>query len=145
MSAIELTTSLHLAYKAMRKNYRQLAELHGLAPAQLAALEKLWREDGLTVSELGEKLQLKNSTITVLADRMERDGLVTRSRDEGDRRLVKLYLTPKSKTLQERIPDFNQHIMETIRGDLSEGYIKTLNYLLQQFTSALGKHGVSAD
>lgn len=137
MQKPDLATSLGRAYKLMQRAYQQFAEMHGLAPAQLAALEKLWLRDGLTVSELGEELQLKTSTVTALADRMERDGLITRTRNESDRRVVTLHLTDRGMVLQREVPDFDAHLLAMLRAGMPEGYIKTLDHLLQQFADVL--------
>jgi len=137
MNNARITLNLYWAFRVMQKHFHKMADLYNLAPAQLGALEKLWHQDGLTITELGEKLKLKTSTVTALADRMERDGLIYRERNDEDRRVVRLYLTEKSKSLKGKIPDFDQYIMEQIQKSMTFNEINTLNILLQKFKETL--------
>ncbi len=79
---------------------------HGITATQYVVLVRMWEEEGTSLSELGERLYLDNPTLTGIVDRMERDSLVQRRRDKEDRRVVKVYLTPKGKSLQKEIQHF---------------------------------------
>ena len=132
-----LATSLYMAFKKIRMHFTALAEQMGLDTAPLSALIKLWQYDGLTITELGEKLFLKASTITSLVDRMERDGLVRRERNHEDRRVVRIYLTEKARELQGKFPNFEQYIAEKTKGKLSKEETELLITLLNKMESAL--------
>lgn len=80
----------------------KLAE-HELTATQYIVLVRLWEEDGIPLTQLGEPLYLDNPTITGIVDRMERDGLLERRRDGGDRRVVNVYLTKKGRDLRGRV------------------------------------------
>jgi len=137
MHTLGVVTNLLHAFKVLQKHFYELADEYNLAPAQLGALEKLWHQDGLTITELGDKLNLKTSTVTALADRMERDGLLQRKRNDEDRRVVRIYLTEKSRSLKGKIPDFEQYIMDQLLKGITSQEIKTLNTLLQKFQDTL--------
>ncbi len=65
---------------------------------------------GETVTGLAEVCLLQQPTMTKLLDRMVRDGLVTRSQDARDRRVVRVALTPRGETLAaELIGAARQH------------------------------------
>ncbi len=53
------------------------------------------------IGALGENAKVKRSTMTDMVDRMERDGLAERVRDDGDRRVVKVRLTKKGKRIRK--------------------------------------------
>jgi DNA-binding MarR family transcriptional regulator len=55
--------------------------------------------EGLTAGELAEAASLSPGAVTTVLDRLERMGLVTRTRDEADRRRVLVELTPKAREL----------------------------------------------
>jgi DNA-binding MarR family transcriptional regulator len=55
--------------------------------------------DGLTAGELAEAASLSPGAVTTVLDRLERMELVTRTRDEADRRRVLVELTPKAREL----------------------------------------------
>jgi len=50
-------------------------------------------------------MYLGPSTITGLVDRLEKRGYVVRDRDQEDRRVIKLLLTPKGRRLIKRAPN----------------------------------------
>ncbi|MFQ6093426.1 MAG: MarR family winged helix-turn-helix transcriptional regulator [bacterium] len=74
---------------------------HGITSSQYAVLYRLWEEDGLSLTELGKKLYFDNPTITGVVDRMERDNLVNRERNNEDRRVIKIFLTSRGKELKD--------------------------------------------
>lgn len=132
-----LAFSLYMAFKKMQIQFGTLAEQMGLDPAPLSALLKLWRQDGLTITELGDKLFLKASTITSLVDRMERDGLVRRERNQEDRRVVRVYLTEKAKNLKGQFPSFEDHIQSQIKDHFSQEETDELIRLLNKLENLL--------
>ncbi len=73
----------------------------GLHYAQGMILFRLWREDGTSQRALAQALHITPPTATNTLKRMERDGWITRRRDESDQRIVRVYLTEKSRTLQK--------------------------------------------
>ena len=132
-----LVSSLFMACKKMQMDFQCQAAQIGLDAAPYAALQKLWRQDGVTITELGEKLFLKASTITSLIDRMERDGLVQRQRDEEDRRVVKIYLTTRARNLKGKFPRFEEHCIEKIKPHFTQEEIQTLIQLLKKLEQSL--------
>ncbi len=139
MKNASLTRNIYHAFRTIQNHFLKFAEAHDVTPAQLGALEKLWREDELTVTELGERLGLKTSTVTALADRMERDGLIRRKRNDKDRRVVRLYLTEKGKFLKGKIPNFNEHVLSLISVQMNKEEIKALEALLKTFIGILNE------
>lgn len=73
----------------------------GLALGAFPALLELWQEDGLTQKDLVERLDIEQATMANTLARMERDGLVTRRRDEGDGRLQRIWLTDRARGLRQ--------------------------------------------
>jgi MarR family transcriptional regulator, organic hydroperoxide resistance regulator len=58
---------------------------------------------GETVTGLAEVCLLQQPTMTKLLDRMVRDGLVRRSQDGRDRRVVRVLLTPRGEAIAEEL------------------------------------------
>ena len=108
----QLCFALYSTTLALGKAYAPiLAELRLTYPQYLAMLV-LWREDGLTVRALGERLHLDSGTLTPMLQRMEQAGLVRRTRDKRDERLVRTELTEAGRGLRERA----LHVPCTIAG-----------------------------
>ena len=66
-------------------------------------LASLSGSGGETVTGLAEVCLLQQPTMTKLLDRMVRDGLVTRSQDTRDRRIVRVALTSEGEALAEEL------------------------------------------
>src|SRR5512145_2869291 len=89
----QLCFALYSASLAMTKLYKPLLEPLGLTYPQYLVMLVLWESDGLTVSQVGERLALDSGTLTPLLKRLEAAGLVQRLRDSADERRVLLQLT----------------------------------------------------
>lgn len=59
--------------------------------------------DGLCRNELRERMLNRMPDVTRLLDRMEESGLVTRSREQEDRRQVRTQLTPRARRLVDEL------------------------------------------
>ncbi|MFQ5797434.1 MAG: MarR family winged helix-turn-helix transcriptional regulator [Bacteroidota bacterium] len=111
-----------------------------LTATQYIVLARLWEEDGISLSELGERLYFDNPTLTGIVDRMERDGLLQRQRDEDDRRVVKVHLTAKGRTLYHDIG----YLAEETDAESWEGFTESqkkelLNYLERIWKKLYGR------
>jgi DNA-binding MarR family transcriptional regulator len=80
---------------ALTRDFEDLLKPHGLTGTQYNLLRILRGagKRGATCSEIGERAIKKDPDITRLVDRMEKRGLVKRSRDGRDRRLVTTSIT----------------------------------------------------
>lgn len=103
----QLCFALYSASLAMTKLYKPWLDKLGLTYPQYLAMLALWEEDGLSVSELGERLRLDSGTLTPLLKRLEAAGLLTRLRATHDERRVHVSLTAAGRKLRaaaEKIP-----------------------------------------
>lgn len=103
----QLCFALYSASLAMTKLYKPWLDELGLTYPQYLAMLALWEEDGLSVSQLGERLRLDSGTLTPLLKRLEAAGLVTRLRATHDERRVHVSLTAAGRRLRapaEKIP-----------------------------------------
>ncbi len=91
---------------AFSRVYKPLLETLGVTYPQYLVLVALWAKDDQTVGSLGETLFLESSTLTPLLKRLEKEGLVARSRDPMDERYVHVRLTQPGAALQEKARDF---------------------------------------
>lgn len=82
----------------------QAARRAGLEPAQHQLLLAVKAHDGEpTVGDLAERLQLRHHSVVGLIDRLAESGLVRRNRAEGDRRQVRVRLTPKGEAVLRKL------------------------------------------
>lgn len=97
----QLCFALYSASLAMTKLYKPLLDALGLTYPQYLVMLALWERDGLTVSELGERLFLDSGTLTPLLKRLEAAGLLVRLRDVQDERRVRITLTGQGRALRD--------------------------------------------
>ncbi|MGM3190785.1 MarR family winged helix-turn-helix transcriptional regulator [Dickeya dadantii subsp. dieffenbachiae] len=98
----QLCFALYSANLAMNKLYRRLLTELNLTYPQYLVMLVLWERDGITVSELGERLFLDSATLTPLLKRLQTAGLVTRRRGTEDERQVLIELTNDGRDLQNK-------------------------------------------
>ena len=70
-----------------------------LSMAGLGVLRILVGEDGLKASEVADRVWSSPGTLTSVVNTLVRDGFVERKPDEGDRRVVRLYITEQGRAV----------------------------------------------
>ena len=98
----QLCFALYAASLAMTKLYKPLLDPLGLTYPQYLVMLVLWEGDGVTVSQVGDRLALDSGTLTPLLKRLQTAGLLQRLRDTADERRVFLQLTPTGRALKAR-------------------------------------------
>jgi len=63
-------------------------------------LVPLFAEDGLRQGELARRARLSKQTLTTMTRALERDGLVERRPDPGDRRATTIHLTDRARQFE---------------------------------------------
>jgi MarR family transcriptional regulator, organic hydroperoxide resistance regulator len=98
-----IVETLIYLYTESRRLTKGLAREFGLTGPQLTVIKILEQLGDLSLSSLSNRIKAKNSTVTGIIDRMEREGLVLRERSESDRRIVFIRLTGRGRELAGRI------------------------------------------
>ncbi len=121
-ASLEEETFLNLQRTADRllAGLARVLKAADLSPAQYNVLRILRGAGatGLACREIGERMVTRDPDITRLLDRLERRGLVTRSRDNGDRRVVTARITPPALEL-----------LQTLDGPVEEANRQQLGHL----------------
>jgi MarR family transcriptional regulator, organic hydroperoxide resistance regulator len=110
----QLCFALYAASRRMTAAYRPLLEALDLTYPQYLVMLVLWERDGLTVRELGGRLQLDSGTLTPLLKRLEQAGLLGRRRRQSDEREVEITLTDAGHKLYERAADVPRCMAEKL-------------------------------
>jgi DNA-binding MarR family transcriptional regulator len=80
----------------------------------------LWEDDGLGVSEIGDRLALDSGTLSPLLRRLEGAGLVERHRDADDERRVTIHLTGAGRALEQRAADVPAALSAQLADDAAQ-------------------------
>ena len=131
----QLCFALYSTSLAMTKLYKPMLEEMGLTYPQYLAMLVLWEQDGLTVSELGERLYLDSGTLTPLLKRMESAGLVSRIRAVEDERRVHITLTAAGRKLKARAAKIPGCILSATQCSVPE--LVSLTQQVQSFRQRL--------
>ena len=81
------------------------AGFRGINGTMCLVLRPLFEEDGLPISEVGQRAGLAKSSMTTIVRGLERDGLVRLETDRGDQRVKRLWLTPRARELERVLGD----------------------------------------
>lgn len=131
--------ALYTASRAVTGLYRPLLDKLGLTYPQFLVLMALWETDGLTVTALGDALQLDSGTVSPLLKRLEAAGFVERRRgsslDGGDERRVTVHLTEAGAALERDGCEVTQVVGAA--SDMSYEELVALRDKLHEFTDAI--------
>ena len=83
---------VHDVARLMRMNYDRRVKKLGLTRSQWWVITNLYRNDGLTQSELAETLDIERASLGRLLDRLEANGWVRREPCDRDRRAKRVRL-----------------------------------------------------
>jgi len=109
----QVLTSLRRVIRAVDLHSRQLVRSHGLTSPQVLVLNTLIRSGQISSGVVAKKLSLSQATVTDILKRLEKRGLVVRSRSTEDKRRVLVTATEQAREtlkgspplLQERFLD----------------------------------------
>lgn len=127
--------ALYSASHAMSKAYKPHLDALGLTYPQYVAMLVLWERDGLTVSEIGERLYLDSGTLTPLLKRLEGAGYISRLRDATDERRVLIQLTAAGRKLKARAVTIPACMLDTMQCSINE--LAALTRQVQQLRDRL--------
>lgn len=96
----QLCFALYAATNTIVRAYRPLLDDIGLTYPQYLVMLVLWQQDARAVHEIAGPLALPPHALSPILERLERADLVTRSRDDADRRIVRVHLTPAGADLE---------------------------------------------
>ena len=99
--------------------------------AKLAALRRLTEAgESLPLGQLAERLACVKSNVTQLVDRLEADGLVSRTADPNDRRSRIAVLTDAGRTAYVKGSEIQMQMEQELFGVLTPTESSTLHELL---------------
>ncbi len=128
------------AAKLHRGRAEELLSEIGLHVGQEMLLNMLWTEGEMTQTELANRLEIQPATLTVALRRLEKSGLVVRSRDPNDQRVSRVQPSFKSAELQDGVADRWSKLEQETVVNLSKDEQDELSRLLAKVSD-----GLSAD
>jgi DNA-binding MarR family transcriptional regulator len=128
----EALVALELTADRLQWRFSEMLKPHGLSPTQYNALRILRgaKDEGRSCSEIAERMVNRDPDITRLVDRLEHRGLVVRSREGRDRRVITTRITRAGLELLEAldrpVEEFNRSMLSHLGEPQLRGLIKLL-------------------
>ena len=119
----------------------------GLTMPQLRLMYLLLQQDGRSVGELADALNVRPATITGLTDRLVRQRLIERLADAADRRVVRVALTGEGRRVLGEIEAASRAYLRTVLDRLGDDAVRDLIDAFERFAAAAAaaqQAGVSA-
>ena len=95
--------------------------------------------DRITVGRLAEMLDLDKSTVSRKVDALVEEGLVVKTRDESDGRIVILDLSPAMDELYDRYDEPYERAMERIGSELGPERVEAVCRALRILTEEISR------
>lgn len=144
VSAMHVFSRLHRSYLLYRQEITALFEELGTSTSGFEVLAALRRQPDFRAAagDLAQSTLVTTGGLTLRVRRLEDEGLVSRSRDVNDNRVVHVQLTDKGLALVDRVAEQHFANLDRLLGSLSErerhGLATGLNKLEQSMTAATG-------
>lgn len=118
------------------RNFLRYARESGLSMSQFGVLFHLRRKRSSGVTDLGDHLGVTSAAASQMLDRLVHQGLILRSADPNDRRVMQIVFTDKgSQVLEEGIrarQDWLVDLADTLSANEKEKITAALNLLVDK-------------
>jgi len=126
---------LKIVWQTVANRYNQLVTEFGITQSIGYLLINIDEVEGTTVSQAAALLGLKSTSLSRMLNQLEKTGLIYRESNQGDKRSVKIYLTPLGKEKRQMaralVKQFNNYLNEHIKEADKQHLIDTLKKINQ--------------
>ena len=124
----QLCFRLYTAARLSIGAYHPYLDPLGITYPQYLVLLVLWEQDNQPVNDIAHKLFLETNTVTPLLQRMEKAGLLKRTKGKEDTRQRIVSLTKKGIEMREQA----KHIPECLSADIikNEGSVEEISQMI---------------
>jgi MarR family transcriptional regulator, organic hydroperoxide resistance regulator len=129
---------IQLALQALKRGVESelpRSEAPAVTRPQMFLLYEISRQGRCNLTHLADVVEVKPSAITVMIDRLEREGHVRRSHDPADRRVILVELTPQGKEVLASAIQIRNAILQRYISRLEPHEIDQFVTLLEKITN----------
>ncbi|WP_186292639.1 MarR family winged helix-turn-helix transcriptional regulator [Mucilaginibacter corticis] len=128
---------LKIVWQTVANRYNALVTDFGITQSIGYLLINIDEEEGTTVSQAAALLGLKSTSLSRMLNQLEKTGLIYRESNKGDKRSVKIYLTPLGKEKRQLargvVKQFNNYLNAHI-SDADKLYLTEMLKKINQLT-----------
>ena len=129
---------VQISHRYAAKCFSMIKEL-GLYPGQIPILAILRKKDGYSQKEIVKLLGVKPPTVTVSIQRLEKSGLLYRTQDENDQRIIRIYLTEKGRDTIQKGMSYMEQLEQSVFGNFSETELCLMRRFFMQILANIEK------
>jgi len=126
---------LKIVWQTVANRYNQLVTEFGITQSIGYLLINIDEHEGTTVSAAAALLGLKSTSLSRMLSQLEKSGLIYRESNPGDKRSVKIYLTPLGKEKRQLarivVKQFNTYLNTHISDNDKQYLIEMLEKINQ--------------
>lgn len=131
---------LRRAYLTMHRAAQSHFAQFGVTADQYVLLSVLADKDGITQSEIGERMSSDANTIGAMLKLLEEKKLIRREKCEADGRARRVLLTAAGLRLQKKLIESSQEIHDVIENCISTSERKLMFSILERLTNAISQN-----
>jgi DNA-binding MarR family transcriptional regulator len=114
----------------IRVHGREALKNYSITAAQFDLLQRVYFNGPQTMTKLSQSLGVAKSTTSGLVMRLVRDGFLNRRRDETDRRIFKVEITPLGEQVIKAVIEMRVKYIEEVIKQISDDKIKLIHEAL---------------
>lgn len=123
--------------RLMRTAFDRRATRFALTRAQWRALKTIRRAEGMSQSELAERLDMEPIPVGRVIDRLEKAAYIERRADPADRRRWRLHLTAQAHAVIAQMEVIAAGLRDEVLQDIAQADFDTLMRVLDQIKNNL--------
>jgi DNA-binding MarR family transcriptional regulator len=121
------------AYQKAHGEFKKRLQSYNLTPIQHLVIEALWHRDGISAKDIGQKLVFDGATLSGVLDRLAAGEWVTKEPDPEDKRVLRIFLTQKSRDLKPELSQARDQTNEDLLNPFTLEERVLLKRLLRDF------------
>lgn len=112
----------------------------GMGSGRFSYLFMLYISEGITQQEMAFRLQADKGAVARTLAQLEEQGYVRRESDPSDKRVTRVYLTPKARALQSHLEAAVERIIDQLSASLGADEPDALRSTLELMAQSLARH-----
>jgi DNA-binding MarR family transcriptional regulator len=138
----EIMDNIRRVFQVVNEQSKKVEKDTGLTGPQVWAIKVIASVAPVRVSELAKRMYLHPATVVGILDRLEKRGLIARTRSTEDRRVVEVSLTPAGRRLVEHTPEVASNKITRGLESLEPSELSIISHGLERLTIILEAKGL---
>jgi DNA-binding MarR family transcriptional regulator len=139
----EIASRIRRLRRSVYHDYIRTSRQFGLTETQSDVLRTLLVHGDMSSADLSRNLYMTPANITGVIDRLEKKGLVERTRQQVDRRVALISLTESGKELSQQLPDPIENKLISGLENLASEQVQALGEAMKQIIDLIGDDRVN--